>query len=86
MAGMETSIRISLAALWAAYGRRESGRVECPIRLADGQTVTHIYRGFGAIRLENINGTPKRHRGFQGVELAAAPQSRAASTHVRIMD
>jgi hypothetical protein len=63
-------IRTSVPELWKAYGKgKPSGRFECPIIVVDGGeeiTVTHIYRGYGHIRLERIAGQPRDRKGFQG--------------------
>lgn len=81
------TIRISLADLWAAYAGRTtaSGRVACPVTTPHG-AATHIYKGFGAIRLEAISGKPQGGRGFQGAEIAAATIAKASATQVTIDD
>lgn len=84
---MQTAtIDITLASLWAAYSNHAaSGRFACPVTTPHG-TATHIYRGFGAIRLENITGAPQRGKGFQGEEIAFARIPHATTTRVRIND
>ena len=63
-------IKMTLDSLWHAYaGRAQSGRVECPVSIADfgdERVATHIYRGYGSIRLERIEGAPEAGKGFQG--------------------
>jgi hypothetical protein len=63
-------IRTSVPELWRVYGGdKPSGRFECPISVVDAGeeiTVTHIYRGYGQIRLERIEGHPFPRKGFQG--------------------
>lgn len=86
--GMETAtIGITLAALWAIYaGAARNGRVACPITVRGRGEATHIYQGFGTIRLERITGNPASGKGFQGEEIAAAPITRAGSLRLRIED
>lgn len=64
------NISITLKELWQAYGRGDSGRYECPITMADGREVSHIYRGYGVIRLEKIEKLILGKKGFQGKEIA----------------
>ena len=71
---MPATITTSTQNLWASYsGDTSSGRFECPITIIDrGQEVqvTHIYRGFGKTRLENIKGNPIHgKKGFQGEDV-----------------
>jgi hypothetical protein len=63
-------IRTSVPELWQAYGGgRPSGRFECPITVVEfGENVkvTHIYRGYGQIRLKRIVSRPLSRKSFQG--------------------
>lgn len=80
-------MQISLWKLWEAYGSgRRSGRVECPITLYDGREATHIYRGYGTIRLERISDVVANKKGFQGEELASSPELRSDRMLVKIVD
>ena len=64
------TMSITLKELWKTYGRGESGRFKCPITMADGQEVTHIYQGYGVIRLEYISRLIPGKKGFQGRGIA----------------
>lgn len=58
-------IKISAINLWEAYApNKTSGRVECPIDTQYGP-ITHLYLGYGALRLERITKLTKA-KGFQG--------------------
>ena len=61
---------ITLKELWSCYGKGSSGRFECDITMADGRHVTHIYKGYGVLRLEQITKLILGKKGFQGIELA----------------
>ena len=72
---MSVMITTTLAQLWNTWGNgADSGRVPCPIvarqhRLDPAFTATHLYCGYGQIRLESIKGQPvKGRKGFQGEE------------------
>jgi hypothetical protein len=89
--GKTVSIGITLASLWAAYANKagkvaESGRFPCPVTVRGRAAATHIYQGFGAIRLERINGNPAPGKGFQGEEIAAARATRANTVRLWIAD
>jgi len=68
-------IETTMWKLWSAYsGNLESGRVECPVTVRQNRhpnslafEATHIYCGYGKIRLERIEGTPQKKKGFQGI-------------------
>jgi hypothetical protein len=70
---MPATIKTSVSSLWQSYaGRAQSGRFACPVTIVVyGQEikVTHIYRGYGKTRLEQINGTPRPGKGFQGEDV-----------------
>jgi hypothetical protein len=70
---MTVTIKITVQDLWSAYsGNSNSGRFACPITLvtANGNVdVTHIYRGYGATRLERIAGKVASKKGFQGEDV-----------------
>jgi len=70
---MACTIKTDINTLWALYsGGAASGRFSCPIRIvASGQTIeaTHIYRGYGATRLERISGVVAKGKGFQGEDV-----------------
>jgi hypothetical protein len=86
---MPATIATNLAALWGAYAGvgQASGRFPCPVRvlpyrgapIGEAAEATHIYRGFGAIRLERIAGPVAPGKGFRGDEIASAPATRATA-------
>ncbi len=60
-------IKTTLGKLWDSYaGKQQSGRVECPVTVQHRGDATHIYNGFGCIRLEKISKLVKGKKGFQG--------------------
>lgn len=62
---MPLAITLTMAKLWTTYaGSKTSGRVPCPIATPNG-VVTHLYRGYGVIRLEAISDVLPI-KGFQG--------------------
>lgn len=67
------TIKITVQDLWVAYsGNAPSGRFPCPITIASeygNVQVTHIYRGYGATRLEQIVGKVASKKGFQGEDV-----------------
>lgn len=72
---MKPRINLTLGSLWRAYaGSRTSGRVECPVEVFQQGSATHIYRGYGVIRLERI-GTLEARKGFQGEVVVQGPFS-----------
>lgn len=65
-------IKITLGQLWSAYATKPTGRFPCPVTLKDGREATHIYSGFGKIRLEQVTEREINNgkKGFKGVCLA----------------
>ncbi len=64
-------IKTTLGKLWNVFGNnKDSGRGECPITVRYRGEATHIYRGYGVIRLEKIKKLESGKKGFQGEEIA----------------
>ena len=59
----------TLKQLWEKHGKGESGRYPCRVKLSGYEESTHIYRGYGIIRLEQIESLVPGKKGFQGREL-----------------
>lgn len=71
---MPVCIGITLERLWQAYAPgKQTGRFACPITLEDGRQATHIYQGFGALRLEIVSSRELNNgkKGFKGEILAS---------------
>lgn len=63
-------IKVTLGNLWNLYGNgQDSGRVECPVAVQYKGEATHIYCGYGSIRLEKIGKLQSGKKGFQGEEI-----------------